>query len=379
MTEYFIALDVHCAFSEIAVMTGKGKLVRRDRCETAIPALVERIEQVAHPRRLTFEEGPLADWLARSLRSHVDELVVCEPRRNSWIARDGDKDDPIDARKLADLYRGGYLKAVHQSQSLKRSLLKQQVSLYHDRVAERVRQGNQLSAFFKRHGAFVKVSDLIDEEEWRVSLGRLPQNALLCRGVERIREVYLLMLDQEEALRKELIGLAQNEEPVRRFEDLPGFSWIRSVTFYAYVDTPHRFKSKSALWRYAGIGLERRHSGQGPTRTRLCKQGHRQLKNVLLGGAKSAISQGQNPLADKFKFWTEEEGLPVPNARRNVARAMAAIMWSMWKSGKRYDPQRVTSQRRKTKASDDSDLTNQRQSSQGATARRLRPPVPASE
>jgi hypothetical protein len=27
----------------------------------------------------------------------VDELVVCEPRRNHWIARDGDKDDPIDA------------------------------------------------------------------------------------------------------------------------------------------------------------------------------------------------------------------------------------------------------------------------------------------
>jgi transposase len=184
------------------------------------------------------------------------------------------------------------------------------------------------------------------------------------------------MFDQEEALRKELIGLAQNEEPVRRFEALPGFAWIRSVTFYVYIDTPHRFSSKSALWRYAGIGLERRHSGQGPTRTRLCKQGHRQLKNVLLGAAKSAISQDQNPFADKFKFWTEEEGLPVPNARRNVARAMATIMWSMWKSGQRYDPQRVASHCKKIEASDDSDLSNQRQSSQGATARRLRPPVP---
>jgi transposase len=342
MTEYFIALDVHCAFSEMAVVTGKGKLVRRDRCETAIPPLVERIQTVSRPRRITFEEGPMADWLARSLRSHVDELVVCEPRRNHWIARDGDKDDPIDAAKLANLYRGGYLKAVHQSESLQRSLLKQQVSLYHDRVAERVRQGNQLVALFRRHGAFVKSSDLLIEDEWRLSLRRLPSETSLRQGVERVREVYLLMVDHEEALREELVGLARNEEPVRRFADLPGFSWIRSVTFYAYVDTPWRFRSKSALWRYAGIGLERRHSGQGPTRTRLCRQGHRQLKNILLGAAKTAISQGQNPFADKFTFWTEQEGLPVPNARRNVGRALAATMWSMWKSGQRYDPQRAT-------------------------------------
>ena len=94
MTDYLIALDVHCAFSEMAVVTAQGKLVRRERCETAIPALVERLSEVRRPRRLTFEEGPFADWLARELRSHVDELVVCAPRGNHWLAKDGDEDDP---------------------------------------------------------------------------------------------------------------------------------------------------------------------------------------------------------------------------------------------------------------------------------------------
>ncbi len=97
MTEYFIALDVHCAFSEMAVVTAQGKFGEAGCGETAIPALVERLAEVRRPRRLTFEEGPLADWLARELRTHVDELVVCEPRRNHWIAKDGDKDDPVDA------------------------------------------------------------------------------------------------------------------------------------------------------------------------------------------------------------------------------------------------------------------------------------------
>ena len=52
MTEYFIALDVHCAFTEMAVVTGSGKLVRRDRLETSIPALRTAIAAVPRPHRV---------------------------------------------------------------------------------------------------------------------------------------------------------------------------------------------------------------------------------------------------------------------------------------------------------------------------------------
>ncbi|MGI9428006.1 MAG: transposase [Bythopirellula sp.] len=341
MAVHYLALDVHCSFCEMAVMTSTGKLVLRDRCETRIPALREAIAKVRRPRRLTFEEGPLADWLARELRGTVDELVVCEPRRNHWIARDGDKDDPIDARKLADLYRGGYLKAVRQSQSLGRSLLKQQVSLYHDRVRERVRQGNQLVALFRRHGIFFRATESLNDEQWVARIDQLPKSQVLRQGLDLVRQVYVQFTVQEEILRAGLIRLAKQEEPVRRFEALPGMGWIRSITFYAYIDCPHRFHSKAALWRYSGIGLERRHSGRGPVQTRLSRQGNRRLKNVLMGAAQAAIAQGENPFADKYRHWTQEKGIPVPNARRNIARAMGATMWSLWKTGQTLDAQRV--------------------------------------
>ena len=135
--------------------------------------------------------------------------------------------------------------------------------------------------------------------------------------------------------------MAKQEEPVCRFEALPGIGWIRGVTFYAYIDAPQRFRSKSALWRYCGIGLERRHSGRGPVQTRLCRQGNRQLKNVLISAAKCAIRQDENPFADKYHHWTKEEGIPVPHARRNVARAMATTLWSLWKTGQAFDAQRA--------------------------------------
>ncbi len=46
MTEYVISLGVYCAFSEMAVVRGTGKLVARDRCETSVPALVKMLSAV---------------------------------------------------------------------------------------------------------------------------------------------------------------------------------------------------------------------------------------------------------------------------------------------------------------------------------------------
>ena len=63
--QHFIALDTHCEFCEMVAVTNSGKIVNRERT-TTIPALAAALESVRRPRTLTFEEGPLADWLARN-------------------------------------------------------------------------------------------------------------------------------------------------------------------------------------------------------------------------------------------------------------------------------------------------------------------------
>jgi transposase len=341
MAGYFIALDVHCQSTELVAMTATGKIVKREHLATTIPTLVEALQPLRRPRRLTFEEGPLADWLARHLRGHVDELRVCDPRRNHLVAKDGDKDDPIDAEKLAHLFRGGYLREVHQTDSLDRTLLKQHVGFYHDRVRERVRQGHQLVALLRRHGVFIGIGWLGDPQRRQAAWEQVPHDQTLRTDLDRLWQVYELLSVQEEAIREDLIRLARRQEPVRRFQDVPGFGWIRAVTFYVYVDTPWRFASKSALWKYCGIGLERRGSGQGATRVRLVPRAHRKLKNVLLGAALSATALAENPFADKYHYWTQKEGMHPATARRNVARSQAAVLWSLWKSGDSYDPAQI--------------------------------------
>src|SRR5258706_4528194 len=128
-----IAMDTHGKTTDICCKKSVKDVPRRWHVPTTIPALREVIESIPRPRKLTFEEGPLADWLNRELASSAEELIVSDPRRNGLIARDGDKDDPIDAEKLCDLMIGGYLRAGHHPQSLERSLFKRQVGLYHQR------------------------------------------------------------------------------------------------------------------------------------------------------------------------------------------------------------------------------------------------------
>ena len=342
-TEYHIALDVHVSFCEMAVATTSGKIVARNRCKTNIPALVEIIENVKRPRKLAFEEGPLADWLARNLSEHVKEVFVCEPRRNRLIAKDGDKDDDIDAEKLAQLYRGGYLKRVHQIGSLERSLLKQHVAYYHHCVRERVRQGNQLVALLRRHGVFVPAASLLEPQKLSESLSQLPKSMVLRNNVDQKLQMYRLLREQEVDNRRVLVQLARREEVVRRFTEIPGVGWVRAITFFVYVDTPHRFRTKSALWRYCGIGLKRKHSGKGPMRSQLDHLGNRRLKNLLLGAAKSAASSKDSPYAVKYDQWRQKEHMHPSTAQRNVARSIAATMLALWKSGQGFDASLVNS------------------------------------
>jgi hypothetical protein len=55
------------------------------------------------------------------LNPHVDQRVVCNPRKNALL-KDGNKSDRIDARKLAELLRGNQLKPVYHGETGVRTL-----------------------------------------------------------------------------------------------------------------------------------------------------------------------------------------------------------------------------------------------------------------
>jgi transposase len=334
---HFIGMDVHSPFTEIAIVTASGQVSKHLRCVTSISNLKAALQAIAKPRHLVFEEGPLADWLGRELHDCVEALTICEPRRNRLICDDGDKDDDLDAAKLAQLLRGGFLKAVHHPQSLKRSVFKQLVGLYHDRVRQRVREALKLVALFKRHGLFVRERDFTTKAAYAKLVERLPEQTMLRLMVRCLWQSYAAAGVRETRVRRWLVKWSKTSAVMRRWQALPGIGPVRAATLFAWLDTPWRFTSKQALWRYLGIGLERQHSGNGPEKLRVPLQVNRLLKGTIVGAAKSAVMQGQNPFADQYRRWIDQ-GLSSRLARRNVARSLAATLWGMWKNGSVYQP-----------------------------------------
>jgi transposase len=144
---------------------------------------------------------------------------------------------------------------------------------------------------------------------------------------------------QEDELRLEFIRLARREKVVRHLEEVPGIGWIRALTFYVLIDTPERFAKKSKLWKYCGLGLEKRKSGKRPARLGVCKEGNRLLKGLLIGAAKSIIP-GESPYAEHYRALLQQ-GLHPNTARRHLARQLATTLWTLWKKGTRYDPSRI--------------------------------------
>jgi transposase len=229
---------------------------------------------------------------------------------------------------------------VHQAGTLARSVFKQHVALYHDRVRHRVGEAHRVTGLLRRHGVMAREKDMAGGEERDGLLARLPASALLRSDVVLLWRGYDAAVEQEEQTRRQLVRLAREDEAARRFESLPGIGWVRAATLLAFLDTPWRFRSKQALWRYLGIGLERRKSGNGPERLRVPLRTNRLLKTTILGAARSAVLQGENPFADQHRRWIGE-GLSPRLARRNVARSLAAVLWGVWKSGNAYRPDGV--------------------------------------
>jgi transposase len=334
---HFIGIDVHCQTCDVAVITASGTVVQRQRCATTIPALMEVLQSVPRPRALVIEEGAMAGWLWRNLHAAVERMAVAEPRRNRLIAKDGDKDDPIDAEKLAQLYRGGYIKEVHQVASLEQAVFKQLIALYHHRVRQRVREAHRITSLFRQHGVMIREKAYSATEDRASLLARLPANPRLAALVRQLWSDYDASAAQEDAWRHRLVQAGQELEVVGRFTALPGIGWVRAATLYAYLDSPWRFRSKEALCKYLGIGLQRKHSGQGLEHVGVPQRTHRLLKGAILGAALSAVVQGSNPFADLYRRW-RERGLASKLARRNVARRLAATLWGLWKNGNAYNP-----------------------------------------
>src|SRR5271169_7058772 len=81
----YIGMDVHQEAIVIAVLNGSGKLVMETILETKASSILQFIHGLRGELHVTWEEGTWAAWLYDVLQPQVQEVVVCNPRRNALL------------------------------------------------------------------------------------------------------------------------------------------------------------------------------------------------------------------------------------------------------------------------------------------------------
>jgi transposase len=117
----YIGMDVHKESISIAVMNAAGKITMECVIETRASMILEFIDGLRGDVHVTFEEGTSAAWLYDLLKPRVTKLVVCDPRKNKSM-REGNQNDKIDARRLAELLRLDQVTPVYHGEHGLRTL-----------------------------------------------------------------------------------------------------------------------------------------------------------------------------------------------------------------------------------------------------------------
>ena len=81
----YMGMDVHQATTVVAVIDAEGKIVLETIVATAAGPIRRFIESINGPVHVTLEETTQAEWLHDLLEGFVEEIVICDPRRNKLL------------------------------------------------------------------------------------------------------------------------------------------------------------------------------------------------------------------------------------------------------------------------------------------------------
>src|ERR1700690_3884238 len=193
----YIGLDVHQATISAVVLDSAGRLVMESILETKAATILQFIHGLRGSLHITFEEGTCAAWLHDLLKPHVTQVLVCDPRKNALL-KEGNKNDRIDARKLASLLRAGLLSAVYHGENGVRTL-KELARSYLAITQDLTRVMNRLKALYRSWAipcAGERVYAPRHRSEWLAKITEA--------GVRRRAEVYYQQLDALQRVRQQV-------------------------------------------------------------------------------------------------------------------------------------------------------------------------------
>ena len=347
----YVGMDVHKECIVTVVVNVHGKVLMESVIETKAQTVLDFVGGIRGTLHLTFEEGTHAAWLYDLLRPHVNQVLVCDPRKN-YLLLAGNKDDRIDACKLAQLLRAGLLTAVYHGEHGTRTL-KELARSYEGLVQDCTRVKNRLKALYRGRAIPCGGQAVYGAARRDTWLQQLSEPGARYRAEQLYRELDGLTPLRDE-VRAAMVAESRKHPAQRVLQGIAMLGPVRVAQLIATIDTPHRFRTKRQLWAYSGLAVvthssadyrvmhgEIRRTARAQSPRGLTSQYTRTLKEVFKGAALMASVRGVfKPYYDALV----QQGMRPALARLTLARKIAAITLAVWKKGEAFDPKLIVKQ-----------------------------------
>jgi transposase len=340
--QIIIGIDLGDTKHRYHVLDQAGNEVQRG----SIPNNGAALSQLARKypdARVAIEVGTHSPWISRHLTAEGCEVFVANARKLRAIYENERKCDELDAKMLAKIAR------------LDPELLHPVTHISAQAMTDRLALSGREQLVEARKRLIQSVRSLVKSLGHRIescSSNRFPKAAREALGAEegvmRAIEPMLTAIESIGAsirqLDEEIDRLGAESYPeARQLQQIVGVGPITALAFVLAVEDPRRLEKTRDIGAYLGIVPRRDQSGATDKSLGITKAGNAYVRRLLVQCAQYILgAHGPDCELRRFGLKLASRGGKAhkKKAMVAVARKLAVLMLSLWKSGEDYRPER---------------------------------------
>lgn len=339
-----VGLDVGEQVTHLCAIDAAGTV----QFECSLPTTADEVASAltglgTKPVGVIAMEAGTGRYLAHALRALGYDVRVIDARKASrFLSIRLHKTDPNDARGLAELamMQLSTTPSVHVK-SPEIQLLRAQLVTRDLMVRQKGGLQNAIRTRLAENGILTK---LPSPTKVRPTVERLLEEHVVATGLDLraellpLLEIWDLMRRYVEKAGRDLERVATDHPVMSRFLAVPGVGPICAVSVFTAIENPARFSKSHHVGAYLGLIPKVRQSGSMVHRGRISKAGSRITRTHLVMAARVIL--GRAKLECALTDWGRGLAQRVGHskARIAVARKLAVLLLSMWKSEKDFEP-----------------------------------------
>lgn len=286
---YYLGIDQHKKYSQVAVMDEKGKLKANCKISNEKLAFESLLKHFEGPYKAVLEAGRTWGKVHDLLEDDLNiETVVANPLKTRAIADAKIKTDAIDAPTLAHLLRADLIPEVHvppKDIREKKNLLRHRIWL----IRLRTMAKNRISQIIDRNHVRLPEVKYLYGKTGKAFMDSLQLSEIDDKLLKDHRKL-LKTLSEHIYKTEKWIDEELKDNPLMSILDsIPGFGKIFSALALLEINDINRFPTKSKFASYCCLIPSTHASGGKVYHGRLIPTGNRWLKYVFIEAAWCAM------------------------------------------------------------------------------------------